>query len=293
MAIKPIDTEVFVQNLKQAYTILRQNILICNTMVEMINNFNSLNTTGEENASDIEELQSQVSSMNAQLTQLDTQLDSLNTYVYNDISEAIAKRVVESDIAKIVYGNAPTSPTPFEYQVVLSDETTIDASDRSIPTTAWVNYKVSQAVVSVPNETELILQDDYTYALQLKHNGQILYTDTSINKLVFGKSFEWSGTEPTPETKLSHISQLEGGFKWTFDVQNIDKCPPKIICKNVSGAYKYSYVYMPLYTNGVSKNIYYYCITNISDDSITISVMNIALGGTISFKTYTFNTIVT
>lgn len=192
MAINPIDTEVFVQNLKQAYTILRQNILICNTMVKMINNFNSLNTTGEQNASDISELQSQVASMDAELTQLNTDLDNLETKVNSNMSKTetaiqnitkdLTKKVTASDKQKIVYGTAVGSATPFEYKVLLSDEPDIQSSDRSIPTTAWVAHKVF-TYNGIPNKTEFVTQKDGTYALELKNNERVLYTDTSINDL--------------------------------------------------------------------------------------------------------------
>lgn len=170
MAINPIDTEVFVQNLKQAYTILRQNILICNTMVEMINNFNSLNTTGEENTTDIAELQNQVSSINGQLTELESQVSSaeqgisrlqrdlggLTTYVYGDMSTKIENKVDKSEIQNIVYGTGPTA-NELEYKVLPSDDQSTSASDRSIPTTAWVAYKLFKPQISFVEQ--IIYQD--------------------------------------------------------------------------------------------------------------------------------------
>ena len=271
MAIKPIDTEVFVQNLKQAYTILRQNILICNTMVEMINNFNSLNTTGEQNASDIEELQGQVSTMNSQLSQLETNFEGLNQYVYNDISQAISQRVEESDKAKIVYGTAPTSATPFEYQVVLSDEQSVKASDRSLPTTAWVGYKVSTQIVANPTnegteDLTKIKVGDTTYNIPQGSSG--------VDKNAY---FEWSNSHSTPED-LTNVSQLTGYT--SFDFRDIRNCPEKIICRT-DGIVRMCYEYRPMVTNGYGGYAIYTC--NAPSTS-GFKYMKITLDGKISFS---------
>ena len=200
MAIKPIDTEVFVQNLKQAYTILRQNILICNTMVEMISNFNSLNDNDAQLTASINEIKQQLAQNERDITQnesdigdlqsrvgtLDTDLERLNTHV-EDIAEDLTKKVTASSTPKIIYGT--NASAPFLYQVKLSDEPMEAGTDRSVPTTAYVwraiTEKISEVNTNIPNQTEFVILEDGTYALRLKNEYyDNINTDTSINKII-------------------------------------------------------------------------------------------------------------
>lgn len=260
MAINPIDTEVFVQNLKQAYTILRQNILICNTMVEMINNFNSLNTTGEQNTSDISELQTQVSSIDTELTQLNLDLNNLETKVNSNMSKTetaiknitkdLTKKVTASDKQKIVYGTAVGSASPFEYQVLLSDEPDIQSSDRSIPTTAWAFRAVIETL-----------------------------TEYDVHKNAY---FEWDSTEGMNLSDvLYNVSQLTGNN--SFDYTDINKCPHNIICKKTNNnKMTITYLFRLMSSNGSNGNIKYYCITNNTSTSISFMYLTVEKGGVIS-----------
>lgn len=295
MAINPIDTEVFVQNLKQAYTILRQNILICNTMVEMINNFNSLNTTGEQNTSDISELQSQVASMDAELTQLNTDLDKLETKVNANISKTetaiqnitkdLTKKVTVSSTPKIIYGTNLSAP--FLYQVKFSDEPMEAGTDTSVPTTSYVWRAITESEI-IPNKTEFVTQEDGTCALQLKHDNQVLYTDISINNVDIKTAyFEWSSSD-TINKVLINKSQLKGYNNFNFN--DITECPSKIICKNV-GSSKFTYVYIPrtITTIGNTSIVNYYCIIDNGLSGMTISFMSIWSNNSINFSTITYN----
>ena len=234
MAIKPIDTEVFIQNLKQAYTILRQNILICNTMVEMINNFNSLNDNDNQltesineikqqlaqnesnitqNESDIEDLQSQVGT-------LDTNLDNLETKVNSNMSKTetaiqtitkdLTKKVTASTNPKIIYGT--NLSTPFLYQVKYSDEPTEAGTDTSIPTTAYLWRAITESKI-IPNKTEFITQEDGKYALQLKRDDQVLYTDTSINNIIGIKTLSKGiYLNDDDESNAYHLDEQYGNY---------------------------------------------------------------------------------